>query len=130
MASARQLTLETQRANDSDGFVLSAQPDKSQGRPVSKSGSQPIRQKDGLPVCVLPMPLVPVPATLITRPDSGGHRAHFHARSKTLTPTPEPARYCAGDVAGERGDRAAVVGILGGEGVVLRPDRRERPDRQ
>ena len=28
-------------------------------------------------------------------------------RSKTLTPTPEPAGYCAGDVAGERGDRAA-----------------------
>ena len=27
-------------------------------------------------------------------------------RSKTLTPTPEPAGYCAGDVAGERGDRA------------------------
>ena len=25
-------------------------------------------------------------------------------RSKTLTPTPEPAGYCAGDVAGERGD--------------------------
>ena len=25
---------------------------------------------------------------------------------KTLTPTPEPAGYCAGDVAGERGDRA------------------------
>ena len=28
-------------------------------------------------------------------------------RSKTLTPTPEPAGYCAGDVAGERGDGAA-----------------------
>ena len=28
-------------------------------------------------------------------------------RSKTLTPTPEPAGYCAGDVAGERGDRAS-----------------------
>src|SRR5687767_13988204 len=27
-------------------------------------------------------------------------------RSKTLTLTPEPAGYCAGDVAGERGDRA------------------------
>src|SRR3954462_11132493 len=26
------------------------------------------------------------------------------SRSKTLTPTPEPAGYCAGDVAGERGD--------------------------
>ena len=26
-------------------------------------------------------------------------------RSKTLTPTPEPAGYCAGDVAGERGGR-------------------------
>ena len=31
------------------------------------------------------------------------------SRSKTLTPTPEPAGYCAGDVAGERGDRAALL---------------------
>ena len=30
-------------------------------------------------------------------------------RSKTLTPTPEPAGYCAGDVAGERGDRASEL---------------------
>ena len=30
-------------------------------------------------------------------------------RSKTLTPTPEPAGYCAGDVAGERGDRRRAV---------------------
>jgi hypothetical protein len=29
--------------NDTDGFVLSAQPDKSQGRPLSSSGSRPIR---------------------------------------------------------------------------------------
>ena len=29
-------------------------------------------------------------------------------RSKTLTPTPEPAGYCAGDVAGERGDVQAL----------------------
>ena len=29
--------------NDTDGSVLSAQPDKSQGRPLSSSGSQPIR---------------------------------------------------------------------------------------
>ena len=29
-------------------------------------------------------------------------------RSKTLTPTPEPAGYCAGDVAGERGVRQRV----------------------
>jgi stalled ribosome rescue protein Dom34 len=28
--------------NDTDGSVLAAQPDKSQGRPVSRSGSQPI----------------------------------------------------------------------------------------
>jgi len=33
---------ETQRANDTDGFVLAAQPDKSQGRPLSSSGSRPI----------------------------------------------------------------------------------------
>src|SRR5207245_6531170 len=30
--------------NDSDGFVLATQPGKSQGRPQSRSGSQPIRQ--------------------------------------------------------------------------------------
>ncbi len=29
-------------------------------------------------------------------------------RSKTLTPTPEPAGYCAGDVAGERGASASL----------------------
>src|SRR3954465_10490693 len=31
---------------------------------------------------------------------------HITGGGKMLTPTPEPARYCAGDVAGERGDRA------------------------
>ena len=35
-----------------------------------------------------------------TRP---GHSKPWGCRSKTLTPTPEPAGYCAGDVAGERG---------------------------
>ena len=34
-------------------------------------------------------------------------------RSKTLTPTPEPAGYCAGDVAGERGDRAVDLDAWG-----------------
>ena len=38
------------------------------------------------------------------------HRAEpskpWACRSKTLTPTPEPAGYCAGDVAGERGGGA------------------------
>ena len=37
-------------------------------------------------------------------------------RSKTLTPTPEPARYCAGDVAGERGGRAACLRRLESRG--------------
>src|SRR3954454_4928324 len=32
--------------------------------------------------------------------------------SKTLTPTPEPAGYCAGDVAGERGVGAAKISSL------------------
>src|SRR5438067_1764773 len=30
-------------------------------------------------------------------------------RSKTLTPTAEPARYCAGDVSGERGPRVQSI---------------------
>ena len=34
-------------------------------------------------------------------------------RSKTLTPTPEPARYCAGDVAGERGEGPSFRGDVG-----------------
>ena len=34
-------------------------------------------------------------------------------RSGTLTPTPEPAGYCAGDVAGERGDRASRPSTAG-----------------
>src|SRR5206468_6225648 len=73
MASSVQLTWRRSGQNDTDGFVLSAQPDKSQGRPVSKSGSQPIRQRTACPSAFSQMPLVPVPATLITRPDSGGH---------------------------------------------------------
>ena len=51
---------------------------------------------------------------------SGRHRSRLSSRgerpskpwgcrSKTLTPTPEPAGYCAGDVAGERGDRASLL---------------------
>ena len=38
-------------------------------------------------------------------------------RSKTLTPTPEPAGYCAGDVAGERGDRARATDEIAREEV-------------
>jgi hypothetical protein len=40
-------------ANDTDGFVLKAQPGKSQGRPLTSSGSKPIAQT-GLPAYVLP----------------------------------------------------------------------------
>ena len=38
-----------------------------------------------------------------------GPRSRWDCRSKTLTPTPEPAGYCAGDVAGERGGRASLL---------------------
>jgi hypothetical protein len=38
----------SRRANDNYGFALAAQPGKSQGRPTSSSGSQPITS-DGLP---------------------------------------------------------------------------------
>ena len=39
---------EKQRANDTDGFALTAQPGKSQGRPLKSPGSKPIVQ-NGLP---------------------------------------------------------------------------------
>src|SRR5262249_110132 len=42
------LTRETRRANDTHGSVLAAHPGKSQGRPGTPTGSQPIRT-DGLP---------------------------------------------------------------------------------
>ena len=38
-------------------------------------------------------------------------------RCKTLTPTPEPAGYCAGDVAGERGASAASATTRSYDGV-------------
>jgi hypothetical protein len=42
------LNWETRRANDTSGFVLAAHPGKSQGRPGTPTGSQPIRAL-GLP---------------------------------------------------------------------------------
>ena len=51
---------ETKWANDTDGFVLAAQPGKSQGRPLNTSGSQPIRRCAAYPSCVLPEGPCPV----------------------------------------------------------------------
>lgn len=72
-------------ATDIYGFALSAQPDKSQGRPSTNTGSQPIEQ-NGLPI---PISLgAPVPDGLTVRPNPkvlparrttrGTH--HFHIR--------------------------------------------------
>ncbi|HZC14824.1 MAG TPA: IS256 family transposase [Thermoleophilaceae bacterium] len=47
------LTRETRWANDTDGFVLSAHPGQSQGRPRTSTGSRPIAQT-AYPACVLP----------------------------------------------------------------------------
>ena len=47
------LTRESRWANDTDGFVLSAHPGQSQGRPRKSTGSQPIAQT-ACPACVLP----------------------------------------------------------------------------
>ena len=50
----------------------------------------------------------------VGRPPEALHEPHrapskpWGCRSKTFTPTPEPAGYCAGDVAGERGDDTPV----------------------
>jgi len=62
----------------------------------------------------------------------GAHPAGRSTRDGTTTSFCGVARcgILRGDVAGERGDRAAVVGIPGGGGLALQPDRRERPDRQ
>ena len=51
---------ETRWANDIDAFALSAQPDKSQGRPLKSPGSKPIVQEPAYPSCVLPEAPVPV----------------------------------------------------------------------
>src|SRR5215210_245431 len=41
-------------ANDTDGFVLTAQLGQSQGRPLKTPGSQPISRRTACPACVLP----------------------------------------------------------------------------
>jgi hypothetical protein len=51
---------ENKWANDTDGFALKAQPDKSQGRPLKSTGSKPIAQT-GLPN--MRSPKAPVPVT-------------------------------------------------------------------
>jgi hypothetical protein len=48
------------RANDTDGYALEAQPDKSQGRPTKSTGSKPIARFTACPTCVHPRPQVPV----------------------------------------------------------------------
>jgi hypothetical protein len=51
---------ENKWANDTDGFALEAQPDKSQGRPRKSTDSKPIAQT-GLPN--MRSPKAPVPVT-------------------------------------------------------------------
>ena len=47
-------------ANDTDGFVLAAQPGQSQGRPLKIPGSQPISRRTACPTCVPQRAPVPV----------------------------------------------------------------------
>ena len=74
-----------QRARARDGMAL---------RPASVGSAAPGRKNRSVPE-------LPRAARRPSKP--------WGCRSKTLTPTPEPAGYCAGDVAGERGDRAGSL---------------------
>src|SRR4051812_32462018 len=67
-------------ANDTDGFVLAAQPGQSQGRPVHTPGSRPISRGTACPAWVLPEAPVPV-ARRYAADRTAGLRGQFHARN-------------------------------------------------
>src|SRR6266480_5897021 len=95
MASSNQLNLETQRAKRHRRIRALGTTGQVAGAASEQVGLAAHPTKDGLPVCVLPMPLVPVPATLITRPDSGGHEHIFMPgarRSRRLLSLRDTAR--------------------------------------
>src|SRR5205823_13749943 len=71
-------------------------------------GVAPPRRRAPHEAAVAPRRLALLPRTKSGRT----HSKLWGCRSKTLTPTPEPAGYCAGDVAGERGDRAQGDGSV------------------
>ena len=80
------------------------------GDQIAASFTNYHRGRDGIEVTVHPSVVWTMPrrthgASLHVSRVAGGPRSRG-LRSKTLTPTPEPAGYCAGDVAGERGDGA------------------------
>jgi len=73
------------RANDTDGFVLKAQPGKSQRRPLKSSGSKPIAQI-GLPN--MRSPKAPEPS----RPSLNPHQPDQQPQHDILMPEKEQRR--------------------------------------
>ena len=76
---SRSTVRELRWANDTDGFVLTAQPGQSQGRPLKIPGSQPISRRTACPTCVLPERPCPGHPTLRRSPDS-------NAQGRSLMP--------------------------------------------
>ena len=58
------------RANDTYGFALEAHPGKSQGRPPTNTGSEPIEQQRPARPRLLPDAPVPDGRTVLTTPDA------------------------------------------------------------
>src|SRR3954469_25439984 len=58
------------RANDTYGFALAAHPGKSQGRPPTNTGSEPIEQQRPARPRLLPDAPVPDGRTVLTTPDA------------------------------------------------------------
>jgi hypothetical protein len=79
------------RANDTDGFALEAQPGKSQGRPLTSTGSKPIAQI-GLPN--MRSPKAPEPS----RPSLNPHRPDQQPQNDILMPRRAAARRERGSV--------------------------------
>jgi hypothetical protein len=71
--------------NDTYGYALAAQPDKSQGRPTTNAGSQPIEQERPAHTC---SPKAPVPDGRTVRP--------VHLTRQDRTPRGPPPHFIPG----------------------------------
>ena len=71
---------ENRWANDIDGSALTAQPGKSQGRPLKSPGSTRPSRKTACPTCVLPKAPVPVDRTYV------GHRTSQAPSTRSFMP--------------------------------------------